>query len=97
MEKTDFVVMKLAIEKLELEDGDVLAVQLNNKIDDRTIIHIEELLQNILPKNVRTLVYHKDDVELRIIHQQTACDDGDCPDHYGDMEAWCDKCKRRYQ
>jgi hypothetical protein len=25
--------------------------------------------------------------------QGTTCEYGDCPDHYGDPEAWCDSCK----
>jgi len=57
----------LEVAKLELRDGDILAVKIKGHPRMEDIEHVKSYLQKILPSGVSALVFGSDDVELQIV------------------------------
>lgn len=64
-------ITKLEIAKLELKDGDILAVKLNGHPRMEEIEHVKSYLKKMLPSGVSALVFGGDDVELQIVTRPT--------------------------
>lgn len=67
----EYEIAKLEVTKLELKDGDILAVKLNGHPRMEEIEHVKSYLKKMLPSGVSALVFGSDDVELQIVTRPT--------------------------
>lgn len=64
----DYEVTKLEVAKLELKEGDILAVRiLHRSPSDDDIARVEKHLRSILPAGVKSIIYNADYIELSIV------------------------------
>jgi fructose-1-phosphate kinase PfkB-like protein len=63
----DYEITKLEIAKLELKEGDILAVKITGSRPNMAeLAHLQKILESVVPQGVKTLVLHND-VELQIV------------------------------
>lgn len=63
----DYEITKLEIAKLELKEGDILAVKITgNRPNMSELSHLQRIIEVVVPQGVKTLLLHND-VELQII------------------------------
>jgi hypothetical protein len=73
----NYEITKLEIAKLELKEGDILAVRILRRDPSETDIeHIEKLLRSILPAGVKSIIFNHDHIEHSIISRPAARPDG---------------------
>lgn len=64
----DYEITKLEIAKLELKEGDILAVKISGRfLPMDEIVHLYKIIEAVVPKGVKTLILHND-VELQIVN-----------------------------
>ncbi len=63
----DYEITKLEIAKLELKEGDILAVKITGSRPPLVeLAHLHKIIEAVVPQGVKTLILHND-VELQIV------------------------------